>query len=305
MTEDNEDLRKLLCDFLPGLCIESVASPSGQRVVYYAKFIAPAPPSRIGWGAIVVKIAEQLNAHQIAYLQKEILLLNSLRSRYYPRLYYNNLISCRPRTEDPLPFKIFVSIEERADAVPLTSCSEIFSTEQKVSKLLLDLIEGLNLLWSRPEKIVHRDLKPANLLVRQDESIVIIDLGIVREEGKPGITYDDLPCGPCTPLYASPEQARNDKKNISFKSDLFALGTIAYELMTGSNPYGKASDDARVVLSKVRDYKPKALFKLGLASEGFSNIIEVLMKKEPFERYRTIPLFKQSLLDFRKASYGS
>ena len=305
MTEDNNNLRKLLCDFLPGLCIESVASPSGQRVVYYAKFVAPAPPSQIGWGAIVVKIADQLNAHQIAYLQKEILILNSLRSRYYPKLYYNNLITYRPETEDPLPFKIFISIEERANAVPLTSCSGLFSTEQKVSKLLLDLIEGLNLLWSRPERIVHRDLKPANLLVRHDESIVIIDLGIVREEGKPGITYDDLPWGPCTPLYASPEQTRNDKRNISFKSDIFALGTIAYELMTGSNPYGKASDDARTVFSKVRDYKPTTLFNLGLASEEFSKIIELLMKKEPFERYRTVPLFRQALLDFRKAFYGS
>lgn len=304
MTVDNKDLRTLLCDFLPGLCIESVASPSGQRVVYYAKFIVPATPSQIGWGGIVVKIADQLNAHQIAYLQKEILILNSLHSPYYPRLHYNNLISYRPETEDPLPSKIFISIEERAAAVPLTSCSELFSTEQKISKLLLDLIEGLSLLWSRPEKIVHRDLKPANLLIRHDESIVIIDLGIVREEGKPGITYDDSPWGPCTPLYASPEQANNDKRNISFKSDFFALGTIAYELRTGSNPYGKASDDARTIFSKVREYKPATLFSVGLASEGFSEIIEVLMKKEPFERYRTIPLFKQALLYFRKAAYG-
>lgn len=305
MTTDSKELRQLLCDFLPGLCVESVASPSGQRVVYFANFMSPAPSSRIGWGPVVVKIAQELNASQMAYLQKEILLLNSLRSRYYPKLHYNNLISTRPGTEDPLPHKAFLSIEERVDASPLTLCKTRFSTDDTVSKLLLDLIDGLALLWSRSEKIVHRDLKPANLLIRDDGSVVIIDLGIVREEGVPGITYDDAPWGPCTPLYSSPEQARNDKRNISFKSDLFAIGTIAYELIAGSNPYGKASDDARDVFNNVQTVKPKSLFRLGLASEQFSNIIDVLMKKEPFERYRTVPLLKKALLDFRKVSYGN
>ena len=149
------------------------------------------------------------------------MLLNSLRSRYYPKLHYNDTISHQPGTGDPLPHKIFLSIEERVDALPLNMCPSQFSTESKVSKLLLDLVEGLDLLWSRPEKIVHRDLKPTNILVRQDESIIIIDLGIVREEGMPGLTHDDAPYGPCTPLYASPEQASNDKRNISFKSDFF------------------------------------------------------------------------------------
>jgi len=296
MTSDTPELRQLVCAFLPGLRIESVASPSGQRVVYFGKFASPAPAARIAWGPIVVKIAQELNPSQMAYLQKEIQLLNSLRSRYYPKLYYNNLISNQPGTEDPLPDKAFLSIEERVDASPLTLCTKQFSTEEKVSSLLLDLIDGLALLWDRPEKIVHRDLKPANLLIRGDESVVIIDLGIVREEGAPGITYDDMPYGPCTPLYSSPEQARNDKKNISFKSDLFARGTISYELIGGSNPYGKPSDDVRSVLNNVKTLQPKSLFERGLASEQFSNIINVLMKKEPFERYRTVtfPRFQHS-----------
>jgi eukaryotic-like serine/threonine-protein kinase len=257
------------------------------------------------WGTIVVKISEQLNARQIAYLQKEIHLLNSFSCPYYPKLHYSEAFSRHPETDDPLLHRLFVSIEERIDAIPLHKCQPQFSTEAKVSLLLLNLVDGLDLLWSRQEKIVHRDLKPANILIRKDESVVIIDLGIVREEGSAGLTDDYALWGPCTPPYASPEHANNDKKNISFKSDFFALGTIAYELISGSNPYHDSqSDTATDILLKIRTFVPKTLHALGLSSRAFSDIIEVLMKKEPFERFRTVSRFKQALLDFREASYG-
>jgi len=304
MTQDSPDLRNLLCKLLPGLSIESVASPSGQRVVYYAKFVDRAPVTRINWGSVVVKVAEQLNARQIAYLQKEVSILKSLRSRFYPKLRHDEAFSHHPETGDPLPYLIFVSIEERIDALPLTQCRSLFSTEDKASKLLLNLIDGLDILWSRPEKIVHRDLKPANILIRQDESVVIIDLGIVREEGTAGITDDYAPWGPCTPPYASPEQANNDKNNISFRSDFFSLGTIEYELIAGFNPYQSNNDSREDILNKVRSLVPKTLYECGLTAMSFSDIIEVLMKKHPFERYRTVSRFRQALVDYREASYG-
>ena len=131
-------------------------------------------------------------------------------------------------------------------------------------------------------------------------------LPLVREEGVPGLTDDYAQWGPCTPPYASPEQAKNDKKNISFKSDLFSLGTMTYELITGANPYFDPHNDTKPdVFKKVCSLVPKSLHQLGLTSKPFSDIIEVLMKKEPFERYRTVGRFTQALLDFREASYGS
>jgi hypothetical protein len=78
MTQDTPELRELISKLLPGLHIQSVASPSGQRVVYFAIFKPPALRQRINWGQVVVKVSEQLSARQIAYLEKEIHLLNSL-----------------------------------------------------------------------------------------------------------------------------------------------------------------------------------------------------------------------------------
>jgi eukaryotic-like serine/threonine-protein kinase len=305
MSSDSLELRELLCKLLPGLLIESVASPSGQRVVYFAKFRHPAPEQRIKWGNVVTKVSEQLSPRQIAYLEKEIHLLNTLCSSYYPKLLYSEAFTRDPDTGENLPHRIFVSIEEQLAAKPLTECKKRFRNEGQVISLLLELIEGLNLLWSRPERVVHRDLKPANILIRDDGSVAIIDLGIVREEGTPGLTEDAAQWGPCTPPYASPEQARNDKKSISFKSDLFSLGTIAYELLTGTNPYVNPQSDSREdVLRKIQTYIPASLNSIGKSSPAFSRVVENLMKKEPFERFRTISRLKQELQECREPSNG-
>jgi len=306
MVKDSPELRELLPKLLPGVSVELVASPSGQRVVYFAKFFHPATAERRNWGPVVVKVAEQLNARQIAYLEKEITLLNKLSSPYYPKLHFCETFTHHPETDDPLPHRVFISIEERVQAQPLDKVQATFSSEGKVCSLLIDLIDGLDLLWSRPERIVHRDLKPTNILIRKNDKVVIIDLGIVREEGTPGLTDDELEWGPCTPPYASPEQAKNDKASISFKSDFFTLGTIAYELLTGSNPYFDPKTDTKIdVISKVRLHVPRPLYELGLSTRAFSDIVETLMKKEPFERFRTVARFRQALLDSRRTSNGN
>lgn len=98
---------------------------------------------------------------------------------------------------------------------------------------------GATHIWNLKPARVHRDLKPANILVRDDNTICLIDLGIAREEGAKGNTLTYAQVGPCTPAYASPEQAKNDKQNITFKSDFFSIGIIIYELLSGSNPFCK------------------------------------------------------------------
>ena len=282
---------------MPGLTINSTPQPSGQRVVYFCKFEGiDAPPQMIEWGEIVLKVTEELSSRQVAYLQREIEILNSLNSPHYPKLCFNEVFTHEPNSDNKLEKRLFVTIEERINAEPLSKKMGEYKDINSVVDFLEKMINALHLLWTHEKKIVHRDIKPDNILVKENNDLVIIDLGIVREEGGIGLTEEFQPWGPCSPPYASPEQAKNDKKNISFKSDCFSLGTLAYELLTGENPFCKSENKTRAdVFDRVVNLDLKSLYDMGLAPKMFSDMINKMMSKEPFQRHRTIESLKTNL----------
>lgn len=144
------------------------------------------------------------------------------------------------------------------------------------------------MLWNHDKRLVHRDIKPDNILIRPSGEVVIIDLGLVRETGSPGITQTAHPFGPMTAAYAAPEQTVNDKHAISFKTDFFALGIIGYQLLSGTNPFAPSprTSFAQVMLN-VQQLIPPTLHTLDLASPEFSTLIERLLEKQPYKRFRT------------------
>ena len=252
---------------------------------------------------VVLKISEDVHPSIIARLEKEISILSALKSVFYPRPLYSDPFTEDPITEQKFPNRLFITIEERIDGIPLTSCVDRFREEKSVLTLLMMLVEGLRLLWEQPQKIVHRDLKPDNILIRDNGNPVIIDLGIVREEGSAGITASHFHVGPCTPAYASPEQAKNEKRFISFKSDFFVLGVLAYELLAGTHPFRETdADHIEDVLGRVISFHPPSLASLGKASPDLSVIIERLMSKEPYQRHRTV---ESLLADLRRINGGT
>lgn len=303
---DTSELREQLIHLFPAMQIENVVpTPSGQRLVYFCSFAdcttVDSQKAWPHWGSVVMKLSWDVHPSAIARLEKEIEILNGLQSGYYPRLYYYDVFREDPVTEKSFPFRLFVTIEERIAGVPLSACRDKYRDEQLVVELLLQLIDALRLLWEHPQRIVHRDLKPDNIMVRPDGTIAVIDLGIIREEGSGGVTQTNQPFGPCTPAYASPEQARNEKKFITFKSDFFALGAIMYELLTGENPFMQSrTESAEVVFHRVQNYFPPPLKDLGKASVEFSDMIEQLMAKQPYQRQRTIDGFQSQLAAYIK-----
>ena len=151
------------------------------------------------------------------------------------------------------------------------------------------IVEALDPLWSHPQRLVHRDIKPDNVLIRDaDGAVVIIDLGILREEGAIGITLSHHPYGPCSPPYASPEQATNDKKNITFKSDFFSIGVMAYELISGDHPFLPGAKSLSELFDRIKTVNPPPLHKVCGCDKHVSDVVEKMMQKEPYRRHRTI-----------------
>lgn len=127
--------------------------------------------------------------------------------------------------------------------------------------------------------ILHRDLKPANVMVRDDDSIALIDFGLAKQtQVDIELTMTGEIFG--TPYYMSPEQGHGDP--VDERSDLYSLGVIFYELLTGKKPYIAATPLA-VIYKHSHAEIPYLDAKLG----RFQDMINRLMAKDPRERIQS------------------
>lgn len=104
-----------------------------------------------------------------------------------------------------------------------------------VAEFFSPLCDGL--FTMKEKEIVHRDLKPANIRVRPGGSPVIIDFGLARHLNLPDLTLTVAGAAIGTPRYFAPEQFDGTKHDIDHRTDLFALGILIYEALTGESPF--------------------------------------------------------------------
>lgn len=120
---------------------------------------------------------------------------------------------------------------------------DIFSTFKgdhiKVSKLIKSLCDILTPIWD--EGYIHRDIKPANIIIKPDENPVLLDFGIARDLLDASITATGLQ--PFSWQFGSPEQYAGKKDHISYRTDFFSLGVLAYFLLFNAFPFGNSKDE--------------------------------------------------------------
>jgi serine/threonine protein kinase len=133
--------------------------------------------------------------------------------------------------------------------------------------------------------IVHRDMKPDNLMLRQDGSLAIADFGVAKQVV---MKITDTGAGDIvgTPYYLSPEQALG--RPVDARCDIYSLGVLAYELLTGRKPYHASSAQE---LLRMHVHEPVPLLPLELAH--LQPVMESLMAKDLEQRYPSA----QALLD--------
>lgn len=143
--------------------------------------------------------------------------------------------------------------------------------------------------YAHSKDVVHRDLKPSNILISRRGEVKIIDFGIAGfeeaedEATKPALTRTGMFMG--TPAYMSPEHF-DDMKKVTGKSDIYSMGIIFYEMLTGEKPFGSgiAAHDVGKRLSERYRYSPKA----GDIPSKIFTIIKKCLKPDPAKRYRNI-----------------
>lgn len=132
-------------------------------------------------------------------------------------------------------------------------------------------------------RIVHRDLKPANMLLDESGRIKLLDFGISRiTDVSDGLTRPGESVG--TPYYMSPEQVRGEPCDI--RSDLYALGVVFFELLTGRRPFENESA-AAVQIAHLTTPPPCLLALNPSLPQACDAIVQKLLAKQPADRYQT------------------
>ncbi len=133
--------------------------------------------------------------------------------------------------------------------------------------------------------IVHRDLKPANILLDQDQRPLVTDFGLALVTGDEATaTGGGAIVG--TPAYMSPEQASGHIEELSQRSDIFSLGVMLYELITGRSPFWVKNPLDTLVRVIELDPEPPTKLEPWLSRE-LENICLKCLEKDPQKRYRT------------------
>ncbi|MCP4135302.1 MAG: protein kinase [bacterium] len=269
----------------------------GQRDIYLAKKLDD-------FKKYVLKIGRHYDPTNIARMEKEITLFKRMQSDYFPQFYDSGFCSidtiCLFHEElsedivtnleekDEIIYPFFYTIEEYIRHLSWEEITNELQDEKKLLDFLVDMFQALNILWEN--RIVHRDLKPDNILVKEDFKPVVIDLGIAKSfrEGTNNITHHLLEA-PFTINYGAPEQHLNNKGDITYKSDQFAMGVILFHVLTGVYPYGDyhvigknqlVSNIHNGKIANFRNYNKKV-------SDDIVNFVYRLVEIRPHKRFRS------------------
>jgi len=150
------------------------------------------------------------------------------------------------------------------------------------------------LAYMHGEGVVHRDLKPENILVTSDGQVKLLDFGIALDESARRLTWFGLSNTVGTPDYMAPEQVGGRRGDA--RSDIYALGTILYEMLTGQVPYQGANVHSLMRAKQNDDPRPPSQVVSGIDPQ-VEEIIMHAIERSPRYRYETAAEMLEELRD--------
>ena len=133
--------------------------------------------------------------------------------------------------------------------------------------------------------VVHRDIKPDNIIYGLDDEYYLLDFGIARQLDKISLTATEATFGPHTPGYGAPELFQYSKKDIDIRTDLFSIGVVLFQAITGQHPFITDSEaDIQEIWYRTKTVIPKDFLIDGDTHRQLISFIQTLMQKHPTRR---------------------
>ncbi|WP_060679461.1 serine/threonine protein kinase [Virgibacillus halodenitrificans] len=164
-------------------------------------------------------------------------------------------------------------------------------------ELAIDITTAIKQLWNI--KMVHRDIKPKNIMRRIDGSYVLLDTGIAFDIHGETLTAAFHLVG--SQIYMSPEQLSGYRRELDFRSDLFLLGIVLYEVSTGQHPFFQSGLNTYQIFANITTNNLVPPSKLvSDFPKKLERIITRLLAKEPHLRYKTCDQLLKQLYSQRE-----
>jgi serine/threonine protein kinase len=185
--------------------------------------------------------------------------------------------------------QLFIAMEYVSGQTVSVLAAQRELSEPEILEILLQIADAL--AEAHRHGIVHRDIKPSNVLITGDMRVKVVDFGLAKIRDYPGPFGSSVPLNTMpgtvmgTVSYMSPEQALG--RDVDHRSDIFSLGVLGYELLTGKLPFAGSSSVA--VIDEILHHTPSApsRFKPRLNPE-LERIIRRMLQKEREQRFQTM-----------------
>lgn len=190
-----------------------------------------------------------------------------------------NVVQVYEVGEQPLPYLVmeYIPGETLQQYLDRTGPLNVSQT----LRIARQIAEGL--AAAHASDLIHRDIKPSNILLEAGQRLVkITDFGLARAADDASLTQSGTIAG--TPLYMAPEQAMG--KTLDHRADLFSLGSVLYQLVTGRPPF--RANSTLAVIKRVAEDTPRAIREvIPETPQWLCDVISKLHAKEPDKRYQT------------------
>jgi eukaryotic-like serine/threonine-protein kinase len=197
------------------------------------------------------------------------------------RLVHPNIVQVFDSGRDQRTSQYFIVMEY----IEGSSCAEILRDDGWVEvdealSIIGQACEGLH--YAHRHGVVHRDVKPGNLLRAREGEVKLADFGIAKATEQSSITQVGSVLG--TAAYLAPEQARGEEAGPS--ADLYALGVVTYQLMSGRLPY-EATSLTELALKQQQEQPPMLDTLVAAVTPELSDAVAIALALDPHDRYST------------------